>query len=162
MRDLEYARNRGSAAQIAEHLSTCDADFVPALSARVDIGQYAEKIRSKATRFEAWSGGVLVGLVAAYLNDAEARIGYVTSVSVLQDWKGRGIGAQLMGQCIAHATASGMRQITLEVGRDNAPAIRMYERSGFRAGDEDPPFIRMHLMLEAVEPPALTPPKDGP
>ncbi len=161
MSDVEYVRNRGSEAQIAEHLSTCDADFVPALSARVDIDQYAAKIRNKATRFEAWSGGVLVGLVAAYLNDSEDRVAYVTSVSVLRDWMGQGIGAHLMSQCIAQATASGMHQITLEVGRDNAPAVRLYERSGFRAGSENPPFIRMHLMLAAVEPTALTSPKDG-
>jgi len=151
MSDVEYLTNQGSEAQIADHLSKCDADFVPALSERVDIGQYAAKIRSKATRFEAWSGGVLVGLVAAYLNDSRERVGYVTTVSVLRDWTGQGIGARLIGQCIDHARASGMRRIDLEVGRDNAPAIRMYERSGFRADSQASPFLRMHLILDAVE-----------
>ena len=160
MSDVDYVRNQGSEAQIAEHLWKCDADFVPALSARVDIEEYAAKIRNRATRFEAWSGGVLVGLVAAYLNDLESRVAHVTSVSVLRGWMGQGIGAQLLSQCIAEATASGMRQITLEVGRDNAPAVRVYERSGFRPVSENPPFLRMLLTLD-VEAKALIPPEAG-
>lgn len=140
-----YLLNKASAAQIADHLLRCDVDFVPPLSGRVEINDYARKIESKATRFEAWSDGTLVGLVAAYCNDQESRIAYITSVSVLRAWTGKGIAARLMSQCIEHAKASGMRQISLEVGGDNAPAIKLYKKSGFEISNTGTPSITMNF-----------------
>jgi len=145
---VECHLNKASEAEIAEHLHRCDADFVPLLSGRVEINDYARKIASKATRFEAWSGGTLVGLVAAYCNDQEKRIAYITSVSLLKEWVGKGIAARLMSQCIEHVKASGMRQISLEVASDNTPAIKLYEKSGFVAGKVNAPFVTMNLYLK--------------
>jgi len=102
---IEYLLSQALEADIAEHLSRCDANFVPPLSGRVDISAYARKIESQAIRFEAWSGSLLVGLVAAYCNDEENAIAYITSVSVLREWMSMGIAARLMGQCIRHAKA---------------------------------------------------------
>lgn len=144
---VEYLSNKASQVEIAEHLCRCDEDFVPPLSGRVEIHGYAQKIASTATRFETWSGGTLVGLVAAYCNDRETRIAYITSVSVLKAFTGKGIAARLVKQCIEHAKASGMRQISLEVAIDNAPAIRLYEKCGFVAGTLKPPFVAMDLHL---------------
>lgn len=148
---VEYLSNRASEAEIAEHLSRCDVDFVPPLCGRLEINDYAKKIVSKATRFEAWSGGMLVGLVAAYYNDEEKRIVYITSVSVLKEWMGKGIAARLMKQCIKDAKASGMGQINLEVASDNAPAIKLYEKIGFIASKANPPFLGMNLNLKSGE-----------
>ena len=145
---VEYDLNKASEAEIAEHLLCCDADFVPSLSSRVEINDYARKIAGKATRFEAWSGGMLVGLVAAYCNDQEKHIAYITSVSVLREWMGKGIAANLMKQCIEHAETSGMWQISLEVASDNTPAIKLYEKSGFVAGKVNAPFVTMELNLK--------------
>ena len=145
----QFLLNKASAAQIAEHLLSCDADFVPPLSARVDIGDYATKIVGNATRFEAWSGGTLVGFLAAYCNNQETRIAYITSVSVLNAWTAKGIAARLMDQCIEHAKSSGMQQITLEVAGDNTPAIRLYEERGFLAGRAHTPFLTMNLYLNS-------------
>ena len=148
---VEYLSNKATAAEIVEHLSCCDTDFVPSLSGRVEIDDYANKIASKATRFEAWSGGMLVGLVAAYCNDHEKRIAYITSVSVLKAWTGKGIAAKLMKLCVEHAKASEMRQISLEVASDNTLAIKLYEQSGFVAGKANTSFVTMDLYLKSGE-----------
>jgi ribosomal protein S18 acetylase RimI-like enzyme len=148
---IEYHLNKASVVEIAEHLTRCDADFVPTLSLRVEINSYAQKIASKAMRFEAWSGGTLVGMVAAYCNDYEKRIAYLTSVSVLRAWTSQGIAARLVGQCIEYAKASGMRQISLEVARDNTRATTLYGKIGFVAGKGNAPFINMDLNLESEE-----------
>jgi ribosomal protein S18 acetylase RimI-like enzyme len=150
---IEYLRNKATVAEIAEHLRAGDGNFVPPLSSRVDIDDYASKIAARATRFEAWADGVLVGLVAAYCNDQERRIAYITSVSVLKEWMGKGLSAELMRHCIDHAKATGMRRISLEVARDNAPAIRLYEKNGFVTGPADTPYVSMHLDLEHREEP---------
>lgn len=148
---VEYLLNKATKAEIAEHLSRCDAAFVPSLSGRVEITDYARKIASKAARFEAWSGGTLVGLVVAYCNDQEKRIAYITSVSVLREWTGKGIAVNLMKQCIEHAETSGMRQISLEVANDNMPAIKLYEKSGFIVGKVSDAFVTMNLYLKSGE-----------
>lgn len=147
---VEYLLNNATEAEIAEHLTHCDADFVPPLSSRVEIKDYAKKIASKATRFEAWLEGALVGLLAAYYNDNENRA-YITSVSVLRAWTGNGIAACLISRCVEHGKASGIRQISLEVASNNAPAIRLYEKSGFIAGKANAPFISMNLYLKSGE-----------
>ena len=149
--DVEYLSNTASAAEIAEHLLRCDADFVPRLSSRVELQNYARKIANKAIRFEAWSGGTLIGLVATYCNDQVMRIAYITSVSLLQEWTGKGIGARLVVQCTAYAKVSGMQKISLEVAQNNTPAIKLYEKGGFSRSKANGPFIDMHLYLKNGE-----------
>ena len=148
---VEYLVNKASEAEIEDHLRCCDADFVPTLSERVEILNYAQKIASKATRFEAWVNDTLVGLVAVYCNDREARIAHITSVSVMKAWTGKGIAARLTNQCVEHAKAAGMRQICLEVAAANLPAIKLYEKSGFVADKLNEPFIPMTLNLKSGE-----------
>src|SRR5687768_14760257 len=116
---VEYCSNQATELQIERHLLECDSDFVPPLSQRVDITGYARKIAAQAMRFEAWREGMLIGLTAAYCNDMDSRIAYVTSVSTLREWMGRGIASQLMTRCLDHAKASGMQLISLQVGEAN-------------------------------------------
>jgi ribosomal protein S18 acetylase RimI-like enzyme len=148
---VEYLLNHASAAEIAKHLSRCDADFVPPLNSRIEIKDYAAKITGKAMRFEAWSGGKMIGLVAAYCNDQKNRIAYITSVSLLKEWTGKGIAAHLLHQCIEHAKASGMQKIGLEVASNNTSALKLYEKSGFATGKVDAAFVTMSLYLKSGE-----------
>lgn len=148
---VEYLANRATAAEIEEHLRCCDADFVAALSARVAIPAYAQKIANKTVRFEAWSNEKLVGMVAAYCNDHLTHLAHITSVSVLKEWTGKGIATNLIERCVEHAKAVGMHLIGLEVAADNMPAIKMYEKSGFVAVSLDMPFIPMTLNLKNGE-----------
>lgn len=145
---VEYLSNKASEAEIADHLLHCDVDFASPLRSRVQISDYAKKIASKATRFEAWSGSTLVGLVAAYCNDQEKLIAYITSVSVLRNSTGKGIAYRLMNQCIEHAKELGMRQISLEVARGNTSAIRLYRKSGFVASRTKSAFVKKNLILK--------------
>ena len=129
--DVLYQHNASTERDVAEHLQCCDASFIPRLSARTDLPDYARKIASKAERFEAWSADRLVGLVAAYCNDMRERTAYITSVSVLEEWTGRGIARRLVDDCVDHARGMGMTRIALEVSSDNLSAIRLYEGRGF-------------------------------
>lgn len=143
---LEQRLNTATAQQVEVHLALCDAQFVPPLHARVDIPAYAAKIVARAHRFEAWSGDTLVGLVAAYVDDAAARA-FVTNVSVLPAWSGRGVASALLLRCIAHARGARMGEIRLEVDRRNAAAISLYERIGFRHAAGEGPQAAMTLQI---------------
>jgi ribosomal protein S18 acetylase RimI-like enzyme len=144
---LEYSSARASVAQITGHLLRCDEVFVPRLGARVDIGDYARKIAGKAQRFEAWTSNELVGLVATYCNAPDTDVAFVTTVSVLPAWQGRGIASHLLENCIAHVRKLGFARIELEVGDGNGTGTALYEKHGFSmAGDKDG-MLRMALDL---------------
>lgn len=128
---VELRANRAGVAELTAHLSRCDAAFVPPLSGRVAIDAYAQKMMDKAMRFEAWHAGELVGLVATYCNDPEKRTAFITSVSVLPSWQGRGIAAKLMAHCIDHVRGQGFGYIELEVDQRNLAAVTLYEKYGF-------------------------------
>jgi len=146
---IEYLLNKASEVEIAIHLSACDADFVPPLSGRIEISDYAKKIASNATRLEAWSGNALIGLVAVYCNDQENGIAFITNVSVLRPWTSKGIATNLMSQCIEYAKALGMQLISLELASNNISAINLYDKSGFVVSKANTPFIFMDLHLKA-------------
>ena len=146
---IVYRTDTASRAAITEHLQHCDADFLPPLSSRVEINNYVTKIMDNAVRLEAWSGTLLTGLLAVYCNNHDTRIAFITSVSVVKIWTGRGIAASLLQQCIAQARLSGMEQIVLEVGVENDPAINLYKKTGFTTNAKNASFVTMSLNLKA-------------
>ena len=128
------AQDEATAAQIAAHLRACANDFVPPLAGRVDIDEYASKIGSRATRFEAWTDDTLVGLVAVYANDPAGDHAFITSVSVARDHHGQGVATALLASAVERTRRQGFKRLALDVERDNAGAVRLYERAGFRHG----------------------------
>src|SRR5262249_33599626 len=148
---IAFFLNKAGTAQIGEHLLRCDTDFIPPLSGRVEIHDCAHKIGSKATLVEAWSGDTLVGLVAAYCYELEKHIAFITNVSVLKEWSGKGIAGDLLKWCVEHVKAMGMRQVNLKVAIGNTVAIRLYEQNGFVARKRDAPFTTMNLCLKSED-----------
>lgn len=146
--DISYRRGGATRAQILEHLEECDADFSPPLHTYADLPDYSAKIAGRAVTFEAWSGGVLAGLVAAYLNDPEGRAGFITNVSVLRGFARRGIASRLVADALDFARAGGFETVSLEVEASNGAAVGLYEKLGFeRAEGGDGRRVRMRVRL---------------
>ena len=148
---LEYAMSRASEKQVFEHLVRCDNRYHPPLSQRVDIAEYARKLRARAETLEAWHGGVLVGVVAIYINEAPAEA-FVSSVSVDDGFAGRGIGSHLVSDAIALARLRGANGISLEVSPQSTQAIQLYQKHGFRITNDNPQMLHMHLSLSEHAP----------
>ncbi|MEA2879141.1 MAG: hypothetical protein QOF14_4337 [Hyphomicrobiales bacterium] len=147
--DIFYRSGSTTKAEILAHLMKCDRDFSPPLHTYVAIEEYSTKIAAHAVRFEAWNGDTLVGLVAAYLNDREARSGFITNVSVLREFTHCGIGTRLVTEALEYARAEGFETVSLEVTGDNALAIRLYEKLGFaRTEGGDGGRVRMRVELD--------------
>jgi len=145
--EIEFCLNRADQATILKHLLDCDSEFLPRLSERVEIPSYSLKIQESATRFEAWNASHLVGLLAAYCNDAEQRAAFITSVSILKQWQGKGIAQQLLDQCIARIRGLGFAQIELEVALDNSKAVLLYAGRGFVTQQANSTTAKMRLEL---------------
>lgn len=143
---VQHRTNTATAKQVEAHLLACNAAFIPPLESRVDIPVYAAKIAGRAQCFEAWSGDTLVGLVAAYMELGAARA-FVTNVSVLPEWTGRGVASALLRRCVAHARHTLVGEVALEVDPGNAAAVGLYERIGFRPADGKGPPLAMTMQL---------------
>ena len=147
--EITYSHNTASETDVFRHLSKCNLDFIPALSERVDVQEYSQKLYKKAERFEAWKAGVLVGLLATYCNDSKpSSTAYITSVSIELNSRGEGIGESLLKQCIAYVIPKGFRAITLEVGKENHSAIGLYKKFGFKQFSVNDTNLSMKLELE--------------
>lgn len=76
--------------------------------------------------------GMAVGF-ATYELDEATRIGTVSDNAVLPEYRGKGIGAQLLDHVLRLMEAAGMDFAEVSTGSDEpyTPARRMYERQGF-------------------------------
>lgn len=128
--NTEFKINTASECDIFTHLYHCNNQFVPALSTRVSLEEYAKKIADNATLFEVWVNEKLIGLVAMYLN--EHNIGYITNVSVYKEYSGKGIAKKIFIILIDYSKLNGIIQIKLEVNSTNVAAINLYKSFGFQ------------------------------
>jgi ribosomal-protein-alanine N-acetyltransferase len=128
---VTYRTNAATIDQLSDHLQRCDDGYVPALSGRVDIAEYARKVAERATRFEAWSDDGLVGLVAAYLPTASNGPMFITDVSVAPEHRGNGVASALLDECAGYARLHSIVRLRLEVDPRNGPALGLYKASGF-------------------------------
>jgi ribosomal protein S18 acetylase RimI-like enzyme len=131
MNGTRFSRDESNVDDIATHLRACDRAFMPPLSKRLDIGEYAVKLANNATRFEAWSGNELTGLIASYCNSADKGTAFITSVSVLSQQQGKGIASYLLEHCIVYVRNLDFKHMQLEVNSGNEAAMALYKQFGF-------------------------------
>ena len=128
---ITYQTKAATEKNIFLHLTDCNNNFTPPLSERTELASYAKKIFEKAVTFEAWSDNQLIGLIAAYLSSDDKRSVFITNISVTKEFTGKGIASRLLRNCIAHCAKNDYFVITLEVNRNNSPAIAFYEKHQF-------------------------------
>ncbi|MBR6909829.1 MAG: ribosomal protein S18-alanine N-acetyltransferase [Lachnospiraceae bacterium] len=66
--------------------------------------------------------------------------GDIDNVVVDTGYRGNGIAGALISELIALGESEGVKEFTLEVRVSNAPAIRVYEKAGFKAEGVRPGF----------------------
>ena len=57
---------------------------------------------------------------------------HINNLAILPELRGRGLGTQLLEAVIAEAAHLGAVVLTLEVRESNTPAIRLYQKAGFK------------------------------
>jgi ribosomal protein S18 acetylase RimI-like enzyme len=72
----------------------------------------------------------LAGILA--VTDVGSHTAHIPQVAVGKDVQGRGLGTALMTGAFADLAARGYKEVSLTVTHANAPALRVYERLGFR------------------------------
>jgi ribosomal protein S18 acetylase RimI-like enzyme len=144
---VAFSRNKSSYEQVLAHLNVCDSDFVPPLSQRLSVSAYALKLMDKAVRFEAWCDTDLVGLIALYCNDSSKSRAFITNVSVIPQWQGRGVAGLLLGHCADAMCQLLFKTIELEVDEQNSAAIGLYKKFGFVPSQASDQSLLMTLVI---------------
>jgi len=146
MNNIEIKINSASFDVLIAFYNENNENFNPPLNSQVkSIEKYVEKMKNNAVIFEAWNDYELIGLVAAYFNNYETKIGFITSVIVSKKYQKQGIAKILLEKTIDFAKEHGFEKIQLEVHNENKNAIELYKKFGFVEKTID--FISMGLDL---------------
>jgi ribosomal protein S18 acetylase RimI-like enzyme len=101
---------------------------------RFSRGYMRQLIRQgNAATWIAEDDGRMAGFGIVEWNEETAgTVAYVQTLEVLPDVRGQGVGGELLRCMEGSAREAGANAIWLHVDVENASAIRVYERSGFR------------------------------
>ena len=93
-----------------------------------ELGWQTELAEKSSCIWCAQTGKQIAGFAALRL---VAGVGEILNVGVSPDFTRRGIGVELVKRVLNWAREHGGRQITLEVGVCNGPAVALYQKAGF-------------------------------
>jgi len=125
--------------RVEQILWTLDSDYVPPLSAHLDISLYAVKLINYAAVFMVEMDSLDAGILAIYANDIRELRAFISTSGVCQSARGHGIAGGLIDAATTYAREVGMLRVGLEVSRLNAPAIKLYRKFGFQESQSDMP-----------------------
>lgn len=111
---------------------------------RVSLGLYEGLLaKSDTLLLLAFAGDAAVGYGLAHVLPVDEtwipdtwetgnRIGEIESLSVLPQYRGSGLGSELLNRLEAHLYAVGVKDLILGALPGNTDAIRLYERRGYK------------------------------
>lgn len=140
--------NKASQISILLLLEACDEDFIPKLSSCVNLNNYASKLHLKAFNYEYWIGQKLIGLVSMYWDYNTNSSAFISNVCVLSNYSGKGIASKLLKNGILDAKNNRIREIKLEVSKENYAVIKLYKKHGFSFLREEEFNIIMELKID--------------
>jgi ribosomal protein S18 acetylase RimI-like enzyme len=148
--NFTYKVKSAAEKEIFLHLNECSNNFTPPLSDRTDLASYAKKLFENAETFEAWNGDRLIGLIAGYFSKDETKTFFISNVSVIKEYSGKGIASRLLKDCISCCKENDYFVLTLEVNRHNSPAVAYYKKYRFRQYESkgDQLFLKLELKNE--------------
>lgn len=95
--------------------------------------------------FELYTARERVGFVSLWRDNDIGGV-HIGDIQLEPQFRNRGIGALAIERVFAIARSRGLREVTLNVFRDN-PAIRLYERMGFEVIDHGIDKFKMRRIL---------------
>lgn len=140
--DIQVVVPPSDITRIEKQLRELDEVFIPHLTGRVNIAEYAEKLADKARIVYACENGGDCGHCAFYVNTQEGSA-YITSIAIKPVCQRQGIGQKLVECMKKQCFDMGIKFIRLEVYQTNENAIRFYQRMGYEKRTCDGDWIMM-------------------
>jgi ribosomal protein S18 acetylase RimI-like enzyme len=133
-------------ADLLAELFTAESDFQPDRTRQLRGLRHIIERPEIGCILVARDGGDILGMVNLLFTISTAEGGPVALLEdliVRSTHRGQGFGPQLLQHAIQAAQARGLSRITVLTDRDNAKAIRLYGKHGFKASGMLP--MRLHL-----------------
>lgn len=116
-------------------IKKCDSAFNVPIQQREYYPNLFAKMNAAAEFLVAYNSDIL-GYAAMYANNMETRIAYITLLGVRPQYQKTQVGKRLVRACEEIAAQRGMKQLKLEVLKENKQAIGFYKHIGFVNIDE--------------------------
>lgn len=117
--------------ELYDFLLLTNDEFPVQLNEKTDLKETANKLYLLGDIFCLKDRGNIVGLVAGYSNNKEDKMGYISVVVLLNEYRGRGFAAELVKTFLKNARTKGMKKLFLYTHRENAKAVSLYKKLGF-------------------------------
>jgi ribosomal protein S18 acetylase RimI-like enzyme len=127
------------------------ADYAVDMRYNTEVG-FAHRAVKNSVEFGssvgAYDGGRLVGFTLVGVDDWQGtRCAFDAMTGIVKSHRGQGIAGKMFDTTLPRLKAAGVKEFWLEVLQSNAPAIKAYQRTGFRTVRE---FDCFQLRLEAL------------
>lgn len=125
-----------SAALFREDAGSRDASVNPGWPAEEGWEHFAGFVASESRLcLISGSGEEIVGYLAGYVKDGSTlrlvKVAELESMYVREEYRGRGVGAKLVGEFLEWAGDRGVERVSVTAYAANERAIRFYRREGF-------------------------------
>jgi D-cysteine desulfhydrase len=116
--------------QIVEFLTSMDSSFVPRLSCRLDIIQYAQKLIDYSYTASINADGRIISAIFFYKDDVKKQ-SYIPLLGTLPEWRGYRYFAALFKAVEVFLCQEGIVSLELETW-EGSKALNLYIKNGFR------------------------------
>lgn len=131
MKTKIHSNNDVEEYQIYDFLVKVKNEFPIPLDDKTDIKTTAHKLYTVGSVFCIKNGGQIVGLVAGYNNNVEDKLGYVSVLALLNEFRGKGLATMLVESFLEESKSAGMSKVFLLTHSTNISAIKLYKKIGF-------------------------------
>ena len=131
---------------IYSYLNKYSDNFTPSLRGRINLSAFSEKIYSSAIQFWIKYNNEPIAFAACYFNHPQKKFGYITTISVVEDFQNKGIGIKLLNKIIVYAKSNQFKEIRLEVFNRNEKAINFYLKHGFTVLEQKENTMILYLI----------------
>lgn len=115
-------------ARIESFLREIEDIMIPALTNRVNIDAYSQKLAVNADTIFIVKDSVDIASCSIYCNSENA---FISSIAVKQEFLHTGIGTFMLNNVIEHSRKKKCKKMLLKVHNNNFSAIHFYEKNGF-------------------------------
>lgn len=139
--EIEHISPPSDTKRISNTLTEMDMYMVPPISGRTDLQIYAQKLAHNADIFYVRSKNKDCGHCAIYMDQVDKA--YISSFGILPEFQKRGVAAKLINYVICELELRGIKEVELEVWKENAKAYGLYLKAGFEELMENKGFVKM-------------------
>ena len=116
--------------RLLSYLKLVDKDFGVPLSSKIDMTQYVVKLLSLGNVIVVMENEEIASCICFYCNDFQERKAYISLLSTLSFYQGKGYAKMLVNEAIRYCRTKRFQKIFVD--SINIAAVSLYMSEGFR------------------------------